>query len=243
MHACNTAFINFLYLFVTIILGAESHLPMLDAARRSKASEGERAGPRAAHCLVEYCFFPHSHSCRRTISMETGFQNIQLCSTILNVTFPPDVIGPLFFFPLLYMIFQLSEGFLFIIIFRCYEKIKPPKGEYWIISLKYATTLDLSYQQEAAPKCSNSTSRTVSSHVSLVLEIKPRTLGMLRKHSTRATSPEPCLLNKNSTFKQFLTQFPLLHICKTKAEILFWPQELWIAQDRYKTLVTSITLY
>ncbi|EPQ02863.1 Sodium/bile acid cotransporter [Myotis brandtii] len=57
--------------------------------------------------------------------METGCQNIQLCSTILNVTFPPEVIGPLFFFPLLYMICQLGEGLLLIVIFRCYEKIKP----------------------------------------------------------------------------------------------------------------------
>ncbi|KAM6202001.1 hepatic sodium/bile acid cotransporter [Rhynchocyon petersi] len=68
--------------------------------------------------------------CRRTVSMETGCQNVQLCSTILNVTFPPEVIGPLFFFPLLYMIFQLVEGLLFIAAFRCYEKINPPKGKY-----------------------------------------------------------------------------------------------------------------
>ncbi|XP_032763943.1 sodium/bile acid cotransporter [Rattus rattus] len=80
-------------------------------------------------------------SCRRTISMETGFQNIQLCSTILNVTFPPEVIGPLFFFPLLYMIFQLAEGLLIIIIFRCYEKIKPPKDQ-TKITYKAAATED-----------------------------------------------------------------------------------------------------
>ncbi|VFV30769.1 sodium bile acid cotransporter-like [Lynx pardinus] len=67
--------------------------------------------------------------CRRTVSMETGCQNVQLCSTILNVTFPPQVIGPLFFFPLLYMIFQLGEGLLLISIFRCYEKIKPSKDK------------------------------------------------------------------------------------------------------------------
>ncbi|KAM4853463.1 hepatic sodium/bile acid cotransporter [Thomomys bottae] len=70
---------------------------------------------------------------RRTISMETGFQNIQLCSTILNVTFTPEVIGPLFFFPLLYMIFQLAEAFLIIVIFRCYKKIKTPKEKTRII--------------------------------------------------------------------------------------------------------------
>lgn len=62
--------------------------------------------------------------------METGCQNVQLCSTILNVAFPPEVIGPLFFFPLLYMIFQLGEGLLLIAMFRCYEKFKTPKGEY-----------------------------------------------------------------------------------------------------------------
>nr|XP_042126172.1 sodium/bile acid cotransporter-like [Peromyscus maniculatus bairdii] len=81
--------------------------------------------------------------CRRTISMETGFQNIQLCSTILNVTFPPEVIGPLFFFPLLYMIFQLAEGLLFIVVFRCYEKIKPPKDKTKVI-YKAAATEDAS---------------------------------------------------------------------------------------------------
>ncbi|XP_019589211.1 hepatic sodium/bile acid cotransporter [Rhinolophus sinicus] len=73
--------------------------------------------------------FRLSGQCSRTVSMETGCQNVQLCSTILNVTFPPEVIGPLFFFPLLYMICQLGEGLLLIAIFRCYEKIKPPKDK------------------------------------------------------------------------------------------------------------------
>ncbi|XP_023358892.1 sodium/bile acid cotransporter isoform X2 [Sarcophilus harrisii] len=67
--------------------------------------------------------------CRRTVSMETGCQNVQLCSTILNVTFPPEVIGPLFFFPLLYMIFQLGEGLLLIAIFKCYNKMRTPKDK------------------------------------------------------------------------------------------------------------------
>ena len=71
-----------------------------------------------------------THRCSRTVSMETGCQNIQLCSTILNVTFPPEVIGPLFFFPLLYTICQTGEGLFLIALFRCYEKIKPSKGEY-----------------------------------------------------------------------------------------------------------------
>ncbi|XP_055990062.1 LOW QUALITY PROTEIN: hepatic sodium/bile acid cotransporter [Sorex fumeus] len=77
--------------------------------------------------------FRLNERCRRTVSMETGFQNIQLCSTILNVTFPPEVIGPLFFFPLLYMIFQLAEGLLLIAIYRCYKKIKPSKDKTKVI--------------------------------------------------------------------------------------------------------------
>ncbi|XP_007940520.1 sodium/bile acid cotransporter [Orycteropus afer afer] len=83
--------------------------------------------------------FHLNEQCRRTVSMETGCQNVQLCSTILNVTFPPEVIGPLFFFPLLYMIFQLGEGLLFIAIFRCYQKINPPKDKSKIVYTAAAT--------------------------------------------------------------------------------------------------------
>ncbi|XP_044540603.1 sodium/bile acid cotransporter-like [Gracilinanus agilis] len=84
--------------------------------------------------------------CRRTISMETGCQNVQLCSTILNMAFPPEVIGPLFFFPLLYMIFQLGEGLLLIAIFKCYNKIKTPKDKTKII---YTAVNDTAKEAEA----------------------------------------------------------------------------------------------
>ncbi|XP_036887612.1 sodium/bile acid cotransporter [Sturnira hondurensis] len=73
--------------------------------------------------------FRLSGPCSRTVSMETGFQNVQLCSTILYVAFPPEVIGPLFFFPLLYMVCQSGEGLLIIALFWCYEKIKHPKDK------------------------------------------------------------------------------------------------------------------
>ncbi|XP_037359481.1 hepatic sodium/bile acid cotransporter [Talpa occidentalis] len=82
--------------------------------------------------------------CRRTVSMETGCQNVQLCSTILNVTFPPEVIGPLFFFPLLYMIFQLGEGLLLIALFRCYKKIKPSKDKTKMIYTAATTEVTIS---------------------------------------------------------------------------------------------------
>ncbi|XP_061468772.1 hepatic sodium/bile acid cotransporter [Rhineura floridana] len=70
-----------------------------------------------------------SFSDHLTVCLETGFQNVQLCFTILKMTFAPEVIGPLFIFPSLYLIFQLGECLL-LVIFRSYEKIKEPNGKY-----------------------------------------------------------------------------------------------------------------
>ncbi|XP_008328406.1 sodium/bile acid cotransporter [Cynoglossus semilaevis] len=64
--------------------------------------------------------------CGRTISMETGCQNIQLCFAILKVAFPLEVIGPMFLFPMLYMTFQMVEAFLLILSFRCYQRLTTP---------------------------------------------------------------------------------------------------------------------
>ncbi|XP_054131462.1 hepatic sodium/bile acid cotransporter [Melozone crissalis] len=62
--------------------------------------------------------------CRRTVCMETGCQNVQLGLAILKVAFAPEIIGPLYFFPLLYLLFQLGEGFLLILAFRIHDRIK-----------------------------------------------------------------------------------------------------------------------
>lgn len=56
--------------------------------------------------------------------METGCQNIQLCTVILKVAFPPQVIGPMFLFPLIYITLQSVEALLFALCFRCYQKFK-----------------------------------------------------------------------------------------------------------------------
>ncbi|XP_065541865.1 hepatic sodium/bile acid cotransporter [Lathamus discolor] len=61
--------------------------------------------------------------------METGCQNIQLCSTILKGALAPEIIGPLSFFPLLYLLFQLGEGLLLILVFRIYDRIKRSSGK------------------------------------------------------------------------------------------------------------------
>ncbi|KAM6917352.1 hepatic sodium/bile acid cotransporter-like [Lycodopsis pacificus] len=67
-----------------------------------------------------------SPQCSRTVSMETGCQNIQLCVTILKVAFPPQVIGPMFLFPLVYYIFQCTEALILTLCFRCHQAFKPP---------------------------------------------------------------------------------------------------------------------
>uniref|UniRef100_A0A663MMK8 Solute carrier family 10 member 1 n=1 Tax=Athene cunicularia TaxID=194338 RepID=A0A663MMK8_ATHCN len=69
-------------------------------------------------CLLGYV---HSHD---TMCMETGCQNTQFCSTILKLTFAPEIISPLHFFPLLYLLFQLGEGLLLILVFRIHARIK-----------------------------------------------------------------------------------------------------------------------
>uniref|UniRef100_A0A3B3HI96 Solute carrier family 10 member 1 n=1 Tax=Oryzias latipes TaxID=8090 RepID=A0A3B3HI96_ORYLA len=70
-----------------------------------------------------------SPQCSRTVSMETGFQNIQLCTAILKVAFPAQVIGPMFLFPLIYVAFQCSEAFLMALCFTSYRTLKPPAGD------------------------------------------------------------------------------------------------------------------
>ncbi|XP_028253819.1 sodium/bile acid cotransporter [Parambassis ranga] len=59
---------------------------------------------------------------RRTVAMETGCQNIQLCSTILKLAFPTEMIGPLFLFPMVYGAVQLMEAVVLIVLFRCYQR-------------------------------------------------------------------------------------------------------------------------
>ncbi|KAG9347295.1 hypothetical protein JZ751_004862 [Albula glossodonta] len=62
--------------------------------------------------------------CCRTVAIETCCQNIQVCSTILKVAFAPEVIGPLFLVPYVFVTFQIMEVSLFIISFRCYQRFQ-----------------------------------------------------------------------------------------------------------------------
>jgi len=62
---------------------------------------------------------PH---CRRTVSLETGCQNVQLCTAILKLTFPPELVGSMFMFPLLYALFQSAEAGLFVLAYKMYGR-------------------------------------------------------------------------------------------------------------------------
>ncbi|XP_023493896.1 sodium/bile acid cotransporter 4 [Equus caballus] len=59
-------------------------------------------------------------NCKRTICLETGSQNVQLCTAILKLAFPPRFIGSMYMFPLLYALFQSAEAGIFVLIYKMY---------------------------------------------------------------------------------------------------------------------------
>ncbi|XP_077584677.1 ileal sodium/bile acid cotransporter-like [Stigmatopora nigra] len=58
----------------------------------------------------------------RTIALETGFQNSQLCSTIVQLSFSPAELEVMFAFPLIYSIFQLVVAVIFVGGYQVYKK-------------------------------------------------------------------------------------------------------------------------
>ena len=40
----------------------------------------------------------------------------------MKVAFPPDVIGPLYLFPMIYIVFQVGEALLLIVLFRVHRR-------------------------------------------------------------------------------------------------------------------------
>uniref|UniRef100_A0A3Q2Z333 Solute carrier family 10 member 4 n=1 Tax=Hippocampus comes TaxID=109280 RepID=A0A3Q2Z333_HIPCM len=59
---------------------------------------------------------------RRAVSLETGCQNVQLCTAILKLAFPPQLMGGMYMFPLLYALFQAAEAGVFILAYRTYRR-------------------------------------------------------------------------------------------------------------------------
>ncbi|XP_006885383.1 PREDICTED: solute carrier family 10 member 6 [Elephantulus edwardii] len=58
----------------------------------------------------------------RTISLETGAQNIQMCVSMLQLSFRDEQLMQMFYFPLAYGLFQLVYGFLIIAAYQTYKR-------------------------------------------------------------------------------------------------------------------------
>ncbi|KAK7813515.1 hypothetical protein U0070_012520 [Myodes glareolus] len=58
----------------------------------------------------------------RTVALETGMQNTQLCSTIVQLSFSPEDLNLVFTFPLIYSIFQIVFAAILLGIYVTYKK-------------------------------------------------------------------------------------------------------------------------
>ncbi|XP_044080516.1 solute carrier family 10 member 6 [Neovison vison] len=58
----------------------------------------------------------------RTISLETGAQNIQMCVTMLQLSFTTKQLVQMLSFPLAYGLFQLLDGFLIVAAYKMYKR-------------------------------------------------------------------------------------------------------------------------
>ncbi|XP_038615280.1 ileal sodium/bile acid cotransporter [Tachyglossus aculeatus] len=59
----------------------------------------------------------------RTVAFETGLQNAQLCSTIVQLSFTPEQLNQMFTFPLIYSIFQIIFAAIFLGFYQLYKKL------------------------------------------------------------------------------------------------------------------------
>nr|XP_003218768.1 PREDICTED: ileal sodium/bile acid cotransporter [Anolis carolinensis] len=61
------------------------------------------------------------HRCR-TVALETGMQNTQLCTTIVQLSFTPEQLALMFTFPLIYSIFQLGFAAMILGAYRIHKR-------------------------------------------------------------------------------------------------------------------------
>ncbi|KAM8801052.1 sodium-dependent organic anion transporter [Rhynchonycteris naso] len=64
----------------------------------------------------------HSWQRCRTISLETGAQNIQMCITMLQLSFTAEQLVQMLSFPLAYGLFQLLDGVLMVAAYKMYKR-------------------------------------------------------------------------------------------------------------------------
>eukprot|EP00062_Callorhinchus_milii_P015869 gi/632966569/ref/XP_007899491.1/ PREDICTED: ileal sodium/bile acid cotransporter-like isoform X1 [Callorhinchus milii] len=65
----------------------------------------------------------------RTISLETGIQNANLCSIIIKISFPAEVATEMIFFPMVYSCSSIIFGIAMVIVYRIYEGKKSKNTE------------------------------------------------------------------------------------------------------------------
>ncbi|XP_026564148.1 ileal sodium/bile acid cotransporter [Pseudonaja textilis] len=87
------------------------------------------------------------HRCR-TVALETGMQNSQLCTTIVQLSFSQEQLALMFTFPLIYSIFQIAFAAIILGVYQMYKRyfadgksilIEKNQGESEPVST-YATT-------------------------------------------------------------------------------------------------------
>lgn len=66
----------------------------------------------------------------RTVALETGLQNTQLCTTIVQISFSPAELNLMFTFPLIYSMFQIVFALIFLGGYQAYKRFcgKPQKA-------------------------------------------------------------------------------------------------------------------
>ncbi|XP_039267149.2 uncharacterized protein LOC120342401 [Styela clava] len=75
--------------------------------------------------IFGFCFarlFRENQKSCRTICVETGCQNVQLCGTVLKLAFDPILVGVMILLPIIYMAFQAFEALLLITLYRIYQR-------------------------------------------------------------------------------------------------------------------------
>lgn len=58
----------------------------------------------------------------RTVCIETGFQNTQLCTTIVQLSFTQEQLSLMFIFPLIYTVFQLVFAAILVLSYQIYKR-------------------------------------------------------------------------------------------------------------------------
>uniref|UniRef100_A0A7M4FHM9 Ileal sodium/bile acid cotransporter n=1 Tax=Crocodylus porosus TaxID=8502 RepID=A0A7M4FHM9_CROPO len=66
------------------------------------------------------------HRCR-TVALETGMQNTQLCTTIVQLSFTPEQLAQMFTFPLIYSIFQMLFALIFLGAYQAHKRCQGTK--------------------------------------------------------------------------------------------------------------------